>query len=131
MHRYYVVAIIVSFALLALTLEMVRRRALTERYSLLWLLTAFVLLTLSTSPWALNALAKSLGIFYPPSALLVVGMGFFLLILLHFSLVISKLTEQNKILAQESAILSFRVSDLEAAIVSERARLVIRQPEAS
>ncbi len=129
-HRYYIVAIVVSFALLILTLELVRRRALTERYSLLWLLTAFVLLFLSLSPWALKLLSKSLGIYYAPSALLVVGMGFFLLILLHFSLVISKLTEQNKILAQDFAILSFRVGELEKDTGSERSRVGKRQAEA-
>ena len=49
--------------------------------------------------------ALLLGIHYPPSALFLIGFGFFLVILLHFSLVLSELSERSKKLAQEVSLL--------------------------
>ena len=53
----------------------------------------------------LDRLAALLGIYAPPNALFLVGFGFHLLILLHFSLVLSRLTERTKRQAQEIALL--------------------------
>ena len=83
-----------SALLLGGVLELVRSRKLVEQYSLLWIFTAVVLL-----------LAFLLGIHYPPSALFLIGFGFFLVILLHFSLVLSELSERSKKLAQEVSLL--------------------------
>jgi len=112
--RVEIVAILGSLGLLAVVLELVRRKQLAEGYSLLWLLTAVVLLVLSLWRELLDVLAHLVGIFYPPTALFVVGFGFVLLILLHFSTVISKLCTQNKELAQRLAILSWRLQQLES-----------------
>lgn len=103
------VAILASAVLLLLILEMVRRRRLMERYALLWLLSAVVLLGLASWPGGLLRLSHAMGIFYPPSALFAVTIGFVLVLLLHFSLAVSRLTDQSKILAQRLALLEERV----------------------
>jgi hypothetical protein len=94
----------VSAALLLVVLEMVRRKAFLERYALLWLLSALVMLGLSIWSGALESLAKLIGIAYPPNALFLVAFGFVLVLLLHFSLAVSKLSDQTKILAQRLAL---------------------------
>ena len=99
-ERVEITAILGSASLLLIVLELVRRKRLKEEYSLLWLLTCIVLLVLSFWRGLLDVLARLVGIFYPPTALFVVGLGFVLLILLHFSTVISKLSTENKELAQ-------------------------------
>ena len=100
--------------LLLLVLEMVRRRRLREDYSLLWLATALVLVVLAVWRDPLVLLAWAMGISYTPTALFVIGMGFFLLILLQYSMVITRLARENKQAAQHIALLSQRVRTLEA-----------------
>jgi hypothetical protein len=102
--RIQILSIAVSAALLLVVLEMVRRKAFLERYALLWLLSAIVMLGLSIWSGALESLAKLIGIAYPPNALFLVAFGFVLVLLLHFSLAVSKLSDQTKILAQRLAL---------------------------
>ena len=59
-------------------------------------------------------IADVIGIAYPPSALFVIAFGFILLLLLHFSIAVSKLTDQSKVLAQRVALLEQRQRELEA-----------------
>ncbi len=98
-------AVIASAGMLLVVVELIRRGRLKERYSLLWLLAAVVLLILSSSRALLEGVSHLLGIFYPPSFLFLLAFLFLLLITLHFSVVISGLTERSKQLAQELAIL--------------------------
>jgi hypothetical protein len=101
--KLQIVAIVVSSGLLIGVLEMVRRRRLTERYALLWLGSALVLLVLSAWANLLNKVSDLLGVATPVNTLFAVGLGFVLLLLLHFSVTVSRLSEENKLLAQESA----------------------------
>ena len=89
-------------------LELVRRRAFLERYALLWLFSGLVLLALSIWKGALENLAQLVGIAYPPNALFLVAFGFVLILLLHFSLAVSRLSDQTKVLAQRLALLEQR-----------------------
>ena len=103
------VAIVGSALLLVVVLELVRRRRFLERYALTWLAAGLVLLVLAIWRGALEVLADLLGIAYPPNALFIIGFGFGLLLLLNFSLAVSRLTDQAKILAQRLALLEERV----------------------
>ena len=105
-----------AFGLLLLVLEMVRRRALAEKYSLLWLLMAGAILLLTVARLALDRIAPVLGIYYAPSALFVAGFVGLLVILLYFSAVITQLTRQNRIAAQQIGILQARIEALEKAL---------------
>jgi hypothetical protein len=106
-----IIAIIVSAGLLLLILELVRRKRLMERYALLWLFSTLLLLVLSVWSGLLNSLASALGISYPPSALFAVAFGVVLVLLVHFSLAVSRLSDQNKVLAQRLGILQHRVQE--------------------
>jgi hypothetical protein len=122
--RLQLLAVVASGLLFLGVLELVRRRRFLERYALLWLLSASVLLALSIWQGLLADLAKLVGIAYPPNALFLVAFGFVLLLLLHFSLAVSKLSDQSKVLAQRLALLEERVGreDDEPAHASESAR---------
>jgi hypothetical protein len=100
-----ILAVVGSVALLLVVVELIRRGRLKERYSLLWLLAGGILLFLSSSRGVLDSIARLLGIFYPPSFLFLLAFFFLLLITLHFSVVLSGLSEKNKKLAQELALL--------------------------
>jgi hypothetical protein len=100
-----IIAIAVSGGLLLLILELVRRKRLMERYALLWLVSTVLLLILSVWSGLLSSLASALGISYPPSALFAVAFGVVLVLLVHFSLAVSRLSDQNKVLAQRVGLL--------------------------
>lgn len=113
--RLQLVAIVVTALLLLGVFELVRRRRLQERYALLWLLSAAVLFGLAVWKSLLLKISSAVGISYAPSALFAVAFGFVLILLLHFSLVISRLAEQSKILAQHVGRLQQQVEELEAS----------------
>jgi hypothetical protein len=105
-----IAGVVASLALIAVILELIRRRRLRERYALLWLLTGLVLLALSAWRDGLNTIAGWVGVTqYPPAVLFASGTLFIILVLLHYSTVISKLADQNTILAQRVALLEARL----------------------
>jgi hypothetical protein len=114
--RLQILAIVVTAGLFILVFELVRQRRLLERYALLWLFSSAVMLALSIWRGALEELASAVGIFYAPSALFAVAFGFVLVLLLHFSLVISRLAEQTKVLAQRVGLLQHEVDELRSRV---------------
>lgn len=104
-----IMAILASGTVLFLVIELIRRGRLKERYSLLWLISSVILLVFSSSRALLETVAYFFGVFYPPSFLFLLAFLFLLLITLHFSVVISGLSERNKTLAQEIALLRLMV----------------------
>ena len=115
--RVSVIGAIASIVLVLVVLELIRGRRLKERYALLWLATGVVLLVLSVWRDGLNTIAGWLGVTsYPPAVLFAVATLFILLVLLHYSTVISKLSEQNTILA---------LSVASRAYVLENGRIVL------
>ena len=108
--RISIAAAIASLILLVVVFELIRSRRLRERYALLWLLTGVVLLALSVWRDGLNTIASWFGVTqYPPAVFFAVGTFFILIVLLHYATVISRLADQNVILAQQLALLEARL----------------------
>lgn len=105
MDLLQLMAVAGSGLMMLVVVELIRRGRLKERYSLLWLFAGGILILLSSSRHVLEYIARLFGIFYPPSFLFLLAFLFLLLITLHFSVVISGVTEKNKQLAQEIALL--------------------------
>ncbi len=97
--------IVAAILICGLIFELVRRRHLLERYALLCLLAGIALLLLAIWQGLLTTVSGWVGIYYPPAALFAAGFVFVLIMLLHFSITISRLSDQNKILAQRLALL--------------------------
>ena len=95
-----------SIGLLLFTLELIRKKRLREEYSILWLSTGVATLVFSLAPmfFLTKFFSRITGLFYLSAAVLIIFL-FLLLIVLHFSVVISKLTDRNKDLAQRYALL--------------------------
>lgn len=108
-ERSVIFAIGASILALVFVLELVRRRRLREEYSLLWLFTTFIMLILAGWRDLLHGLSALVGIAYPPNLLFLAAVLFILLILLYFSTVITRLTQENKELAQQMALLRYEV----------------------
>ena len=117
--RIQIFSIGAAAVLLFIVFELVRRRRLLERYALLWLASAAILLGLAVWRNALEKIANGLGIAYPPNALFVIALGFVLALLLHFSLAVSRLSDQTRVLAQRLALLEERVESNEGSAAAE------------
>jgi hypothetical protein len=107
-----IVGSILSFVIVLVVLELIRTRRLRERYALLWLLTGIVLTVLAAWRNGLNTIAGWFGVRgYPPAVLFAVGLMFVLAVLLHYSTVISRLSDQNTILAQRLALMELELRE--------------------
>jgi hypothetical protein len=107
-----IIGSIASFAIVVVVLELIRTRRLRERYALLWLLTGIVLTVLAAWRNGLNTIAGWVGVRgYPPAVLFAVGLLFILAVLLHYSTVISRLSDQNTILAQRLALMELQIRE--------------------
>ena len=113
--RIFVAAL--SIGLLIFVINLVRRKYLEENYAVLWVITA---VGLSLIPLIINYLdqvAYWIGIYYPPTFVNVVAIMFLIILILHFSVIISNLSEQNKNLIQDLGILEKKVNDLETQLL--------------
>jgi hypothetical protein len=100
-----ILAVGISLGILLLVVELVRRRRLKEEYSLLWIVTAVVLLVLSLWYELLLAITDVIGAVLPSSTLFFFGLAFALLMLLHFSVRISRLERSMTMLVQEIGLM--------------------------
>jgi hypothetical protein len=94
--------------------QFVRRKQLDEKYALLWLVAGVLMMFAPLATRTIDALSTALGFHYPPAFILLLGFFALCLINLQFSVVISRLTKQNKLLAQRYAIIERRIKQLEA-----------------
>jgi hypothetical protein len=113
--RVQIVAVVITVLLFGLVLELVRRRRLVERYALLWMLAAVALLVLAIWRDLLDIGSEFLGIAVPANALFLVAFAVVFVLLLHFSVVTSRLGDETKILAQEVARLDQEVRRMRAS----------------
>lgn len=121
--RITLFGLLVALAALLFVLELVRRRKLREDYSLLWLATALTLIALGVSRPLLDQFANLLGVVtYPPAALFTVAILFLLAILLHYSVVLTRLTRENKEIAQQMAILRWELEQTRQQLTAHEPR---------
>lgn len=104
--------VLAGLAILAFVLYLVRNRHLREQYSLLWILTALVLILSAVFIGWLEELSYAVGIDYPPAFLFLVAIVMILVLQIHFSTVISSLREQNRTLIQDLGILTNQMREL-------------------
>ncbi len=130
--RVSIAASIASVLLLLVVLELIRGRKLKERYALMWLATGVVLLGLSVWRGGLNTIAGWVGVEYAPAILFAVAILFVIVVLLDYSIVLSRLSDRNTLLAQRVALLEERLAtrdEREAAALDDEASLTVLEPE--
>jgi len=120
------IAIAVSVSLFLYILFLVRNKKIKEEYSLLWLFSSIIFIIFSIWRDGLELFAKMMGIAYPPAALFLILLLAIFLILIEFSINISKLSEKNKILAQELALMK---NELEVLKSEKQAEYPVRSDD--
>ena len=105
MSKIQIFALLISAALALVIFQLIRKKKLKEQYSLLWFLTAAVIFVLALWESLLGRIGQAIGIAIPSNALFLLALLFLFGITLHFSLLLSRLTDQSKMLAQRLALL--------------------------
>ncbi len=107
-----ILSVLISSFFLLLVLALIRSNRLKEKYALLWLFTGFIILALSIFKGLLFWIVRSLGIILPINGILFFAVFFIIIINLHFSVIISDLSEQNKKIVQKLALLEIELQGI-------------------
>ena len=111
--RIQIISILICILLVAYVFELVRRKHLSEEYSMGWLVTGTLMLILSVSDDAIRWVSGLVGATLFTSTLFFFGLMFLMIICLHFSIRISALTQQLRTLTQHIGILDHEKKLLE------------------
>ena len=119
MAKIELFSIVLNVGLLFLVLYLVWMKKLRLQYALLWLLTFVVMVLFTCFPYILDRVAPLVGIYYSPTLLFLVAFLFLLVIMLHYSVVISTLFENNKTLVQKFCVMRNSLENMKK-ILEER-----------
>ena len=111
-----IVAIIISLLLFMLIMYLIRSQRLKEEYSLLWIFFSLVFILFSFWRNGLDYISEFLGVAYPPAALFMILLMAVFLILIEFSIILSRLADKNKSLAQEIGLIKHALENIEQGI---------------
>lgn len=117
-----VFAVAASLVTFAVIIELIRRRKLREEYAFLWVVTGAVMIVLSSWYGLIEGITRLIGAVTVTTTLFLFALLFLLLISVHFTTVLSRLTVQVRRLTQELAILQASRRDLPASGEHDRER---------
>jgi hypothetical protein len=112
-NRVQYIAIAVSVVYLLAILYLIRGKKIREEYSLIWLLFGVVFIVLSIWREGLDWISNLLGVAYPPTAIFLIFFMAIFLIMIQFSLIISRLSRNNSKLAQDQALIKQKLEQVE------------------
>lgn len=112
MLRVQFVVLFISILVTGFIVEQVRRRRLAVEYSLIWIVAGLGMIILSLWKNGIEYLADLMGIYYAPSAIFVIFGVLVFVLCVHFSLEISKLSSNNRVLIQRIALLEDDLKNL-------------------
>jgi hypothetical protein len=121
-----IAAFLLALAIVALVVEMLRRKKLREKYAVLWLVVGIATLVLAAFPRLLNIVAEFVGVQLPSNLLFTMSILMLLGVCLHLSWEISVVEDETRTLAEEVAILRSQIDSMQLAQpekVSDRGRL--------
>lgn len=118
----YIVGIIGCLLILAGIVELLRRRQLTEKYAILWLVIGLIVLVLTAlGPNLLLVLTHALGFAVPANLLFFLAIVFLICVSLHLSWELSRSENETRKIAEELAILRLDFEELKAELEKKQA----------
>jgi hypothetical protein len=103
-----------ALVLVGFIFELVRRRRLREKYAVLWIVVGVGVLALGLYPHGINTVSRMFGVANGASLVLFSAVLFLLMVCLHLSWEVSRLEDETRVLAEETALLRLRVDDIAA-----------------
>ena len=107
------ISILGSVVFIGLIVMLIRNKKIKEEFSILWLFFGLVFLFLSIWRGSLEIIAGILGIAYAPAAIFLILIIAIISILIHLSLIISRLTDQAKVMIQELGLLKMEMDTMQ------------------
>ena len=106
------ISILGSVVFIGLIVMLIRNKKIKEEFSILWLFFGLVFLFLSIWRGSLEIIAQILGIAYAPAAIFLILIIAIISILIHLSLITSRLTDQAKVMIQELGLLKMEMDTM-------------------
>jgi len=106
------ISILGSIVFIGLIVMLIRSKKIKEEFAILWLFFGSVFLLLSIWRGSLEIIARVLGIAYAPAAIFLILIIAIISILIHLSLITSRLTDQAKVMIQELGLLNMEMDTL-------------------
>ena len=106
------VSILGSVVFIGLIVILIRNKRIKEEFSILWLFFGLVFLFLSIWRGSLEIIAGILGIAYAPAAIFLILIIAIISILIHLSLITSRLTDKAKVMTQELGLLKMEMDTM-------------------
>jgi len=117
MSALQMTTILVGVGTLVLTLELIRRNRLRADHALPWLFVAAIVIILGAVPQLIPLASRMIGVHYPPTLLLTVGLFLSVLMLLFQGMTISEAVRRNRDLAQQIALLRWQIEWVQEELV--------------
>jgi hypothetical protein len=114
LSRTQIITALGAVGLALYVLDLVRRRRLSEEYSLLWVVATVTVAVLGFSTPLLTWITRLLGFLGESSTVFAFGLAFVVAMLLYLSIRLSRLGFENHALTRELALLRNEVETLRA-----------------
>ena len=119
-NRIQLIAIVGSLLFVFFVFELIRRKKLKEAYAMIWLIMGMFFIVLAVWQQGLVLLSTFCGIYYAPAFLFLVLLMTLTVILIQFSIVISRQADKIKALGQESALMKEQLNKLSTDMRDEK-----------
>ena len=113
--RTQIIVAVAAVGLALYVLDLVRRRRLSEEYSLLWIFASLGIAALGFWTPLLRGITRMLGMLFESSTVFALGLAFAIAMLLYLSVKMSRLGWENQVLARELALLRSELESRPAA----------------
>jgi hypothetical protein len=111
-NRIQIIAILGSVSLLIFIIVLIRQHRLKEEYSILWLFFTIIFIVFSIWRDGLEWVSETIGIAYPPAALFLILIMALFVIMIEFSVIISKQSFWIKSMSQDIGIMKHELKEL-------------------
>ena len=115
-YRIQIISIIVSLAFLYYVSRLIVKGKLREEYAIFWIISTILLITFSVWRDGLVVFAELFGVYDAPNLVFTAAIFAIFVYLIHLSVVVSKLHEKNRSMAQEMALLKMELREIKQKV---------------
>ncbi len=128
--RTQLLLLVITSLMLVAIFRLVRSGKLKAKYSLLWITLGVALVALAVVPNVADRIAEDFGVYYEPALFFVVGIGFLLLVVIHFSYELSRMENRVRTLTEETTLIRNELAHLRTELAATRADTGSEEPSA-
>lgn len=98
---------------LTILLQLLRKRSLDLKYTLVWIFSGIVMMFIAIFPSIINGITKFIGIVDATNGLFAIVLFLLILILMSITSIVSNMKKKNTQLTQQCALLEKRIQNIE------------------